>query len=73
MKSLSERIEELLAELEPDWNQLGVISDFTIDLEFSRSAAIEVVLNDLLDIARNEGFEVCEFGKYEEIKDLVVR
>jgi hypothetical protein len=73
MKSLSERIEELLAGLEPDWNQLGIISGFDIDLEFSRSAAIEVLLNDLLDIARDEGFEVCEGGKYEEITDLVVR
>ena len=63
MKSPSERIEELLAGLEPDWNQLGIIIDFNIDLEFSRSAAIEVVLNDLLDIARGEGFEVCEGGK----------
>ena len=73
MKSPPERIEELLAGLEPDWNQLGIIAGFNIDLEFSRSAAIEVVLNDLLDIARDEGFEVCEGGKYDEIVDLVVR
>lgn len=73
MKSPPERIEELLVGLESDWNQLGIIAGFNIDLEFSRSAAIEVVLNELLDLAVNEGFEVCEGGKYEEIADLVVR
>jgi hypothetical protein len=73
VKDVSERVEELLVGLEPDWPQFGIIVGFHIDLEYSRAAAIEVVLNDLLDIARDEGFEVCEGGKYDEITDLVVR